>query len=60
MDNVRIACRRDITPEQARDARARAWVFVFDCYAKKKATCPGGQVAGKEIDERSGNRIVPK
>jgi hypothetical protein len=26
-----------ITPEQARDTRARAWRFVFDCYAKKKA-----------------------
>ena len=24
------------TPEQARDVRARAWRFVFDCYAKKK------------------------
>jgi hypothetical protein len=26
-----------ITPEQARDVRARTWRFVFDCYAKKKA-----------------------
>ena len=26
----------DITPEQARDARACAWRFVFDCYEKKK------------------------
>jgi hypothetical protein len=25
------------TAEQARDARARAWRFVFDCYAKNKA-----------------------
>lgn len=25
------------TPEQARDTRARAWRFVLDCYAKKKA-----------------------
>ncbi len=25
------------TPEQARAARARAWVFIFDCYAKKAA-----------------------
>jgi hypothetical protein len=31
-----------LTPEQARDARARAWAFVFDCFYKKKATCPGG------------------
>lgn len=26
-----------ITPEQARDARARAWAFVFERHAKKKA-----------------------
>jgi hypothetical protein len=31
-----------ITEEQARDARARALHFVFDCYAKKKAAHPGG------------------
>lgn len=44
-----MATRADITltpatsipPEQARDARARAWAFVFDCH-KKKATRPGG------------------
>jgi hypothetical protein len=26
-----------ITPEQARDARARAWAFIFQCHAKKNA-----------------------
>ncbi len=31
------------TPEQARDARARAWVFVFDRYAKKAARTRGGE-----------------
>jgi hypothetical protein len=31
------------TPEQARDARARAWMFVFDCYAKKAARTEGGE-----------------
>lgn len=31
------------TPEQARDARARAWVFIFDCYAKKAARTRGGE-----------------
>ena len=31
-----------ITPEQALDARARAWVFTFDCYAKKTARTRGG------------------
>ena len=26
-----------ISPEQARDTRARAWAFVFECYRKKAA-----------------------
>jgi hypothetical protein len=26
-----------ITPEQARDARARAWKFIFDTYREKAA-----------------------
>ena len=26
-----------LTLEQARDARARAWAFAFDCYRKKEA-----------------------
>ena len=30
-------CVLSLTPEQARDIRARALAFVFDCYAKKKA-----------------------
>jgi hypothetical protein len=29
-------------PEDARDARARAWRFVLDCHEKKEATHPGG------------------
>jgi hypothetical protein len=39
-----------ITPRQARDARARAWRFVFDCYAKKTATSeekPASPLAGR-------------
>jgi hypothetical protein len=26
-----------MTSEQARDTRAYAWIFIFDCYARKKA-----------------------
>ncbi len=26
-----------IAPEPARETRARAWAFVFDCYRKKEA-----------------------
>ncbi len=29
--------RPSISPQEGRDARARAWAFVFDCYRKKKA-----------------------
>ena len=35
------------TSEQARDARARAWMFIFDCYAKKTARTRGGEDAMK-------------
>ena len=39
----------DITPEQAKDARARAWKFIFDCHAKKKAARLGDPDDAKEI-----------
>ena len=32
---------RATSVEMARDARARAWAYVFDCYRKKEATRPG-------------------
>jgi hypothetical protein len=35
------------TADQARDARVRAWVFIFDCYAKKTARTRGGEDAMK-------------
>jgi hypothetical protein len=35
-----------MTPEQARDTRARAWAFVFECHAKKKAE-PAGPAESK-------------
>jgi hypothetical protein len=35
-----------ITPEQARDARASAWKFVFDCYAKRNAGSGKENAAG--------------
>jgi hypothetical protein len=34
-----------ITLEQARDGRARAWGFVFECYEENKAA--GGHAAGR-------------
>jgi hypothetical protein len=35
-----VATRADITPDQARDARARAWSLVFECWRKKQEGGP--------------------
>jgi hypothetical protein len=40
--SIIIALTPGITPEQARDIRARAWRFVFDCSWKREAARPGG------------------
>jgi hypothetical protein len=48
----------DITPEQAKDARARAWEFIFDCHAKKKAARPGGPDDGTKSKEDSANAPI--
>ncbi len=42
-----------LTQEQARNARARAWAFVFDCYANKK----GGPETALDDAERRSNEI---
>ena len=34
------------TPEEARDARARAWAFVFRCYESKKNPAASQSVRG--------------
>jgi hypothetical protein len=44
-----------ITPEQACDARARAWAFVFCCWQKKGAeTNSGGEDGLKSSHEMKG------
>jgi hypothetical protein len=51
------------TPEQARDLRARAWRYVFDCYqAKKKAgvTSTGDEAKGLENEIRPAPSILPR
>lgn len=46
-----------LTPERARDARARAWKYVFDCYGKKKGGVPStARNDGKEIKLIDENR----
>jgi hypothetical protein len=51
-----------ITPEEARDARARALACVFQCHAKKKAAGEDGgeEHARKESNDVSRNRTVPQ
>lgn len=45
--------------EQARDTRARGWVYAFSVYeAKKKATRPGGPV--DDVKEFDGYAANPK
>jgi hypothetical protein len=51
---------RDPSPEtSAREARARAWVYVFECYERKKSdagsTARSGEVAKGEKDDRTEN-----
>jgi len=46
-----------ITPEQARDARARAWRFVFDRWEQKKAA---GEDGGYEEHARKETKDVPR
>ena len=49
-----------ITAEQARDARARAWMFAFECHAKTKGTRPGAPDDGTKVKEDSADAsIIP-
>jgi len=51
MDSARVARRPQpgISQEQARDARARAWSFVFRCWqAKLMAAEPTSQTDGRD------------
>jgi len=49
----------DIGSEQARDIRARALAYVFNCYRKKKGGPETAPDARKEING-SGKTIIPK
>jgi len=55
-----VAHRTDRSPEAgAREARARAWLYVFECYERKKAdagstACTGTEAKG-EKDDRGEN-----
>jgi hypothetical protein len=44
-----------IAPEQARDTRARAWDFVFECW---KANKEGGPAAAPDEGERNSDEAA--
>jgi hypothetical protein len=47
-----------LTPRQARDARACAWAYVFECFhshTEKKAACGSGPDDGTKVKEDSAN-----
>jgi len=41
-----------IMPEQSRDARARAWKFIFDTHRKKAVEQDNGQDEAKKFEHR--------
>jgi hypothetical protein len=43
------------TPEQVRNARARAWAFVFACFEKHQQENKGGPVTAPDDAEESEN-----
>ena len=51
--SVAIVRRQDLSSEQeARDLRARAWRFIFDCHAKKAAArSPQSQTRKEDPDQ---------
>ena len=47
-----------ISNQHAREARARAWAYVFDCYRKKEAARPGGPDDGTKSKEDSASEHI--
>jgi hypothetical protein len=64
MSDTRIIVKSapSISPEEASNARARAWRFVFDCWEQKKAAgeVGGEEHARKESNDVSRNRTTPQ
>lgn len=57
---------RHTTHEQARDIRARAWSFAFDCFNRRKgqggsqATAPEDAKVRSKHDSRADKAIIPE
>jgi hypothetical protein len=50
VSNPRIVLnpREGLTPEQARDARARAWAYVFDCFNRRREQEGGAAISATD------------
>jgi hypothetical protein len=63
MSSVRIIYRQPsgLSSEQIRNARINAWIFIFDCYARKKAA-PASRPDDAEGESNAirANAILPK
>jgi hypothetical protein len=51
--SIAIRSCSDVRPEQAREARARAWKFIFDTY-RKKAAGQGNEDEAKSLNTEEG------
>ena len=60
MYSARVAHRPPpgISREQARDARARAWTYVFDVWNSKKATRPAPEPSGRDDAKESKHGVA--
>jgi len=54
---ITIRPRSELTAEQARSARANAWRYDFECYARKNAALASRSDDGKEKDARAAPRM---
>jgi hypothetical protein len=47
--HIAVRSRRDIAPVEARDARVRAWAYVFECFARHGKKADAETNSGEEI-----------
>jgi hypothetical protein len=52
-EHITVTPLSSILPEQARDTRARAWAFVFQCWQEKQVTTE----PAPEPDGRDGTKL---
>ena len=62
MSSARIVytSHQGITPEHARDARARAWAFVFHCWQEKGSPVTAPDDAEESKNDRTATASIQK